>query len=496
MSTPTASSSPRAPAGQHLGIALAVIVTCQLMVVLDASVVNIALPKIQGDLGFSATSLSWVMNAYALAFGGLLLLGGRTGDLLGRRRTFIGGLVVFTIASLLGGLATSDWQLLGARAVQGVGAAFAAPSALALITTTFAEGPARNRALGVFAAMSATGASIGLILGGILTDAASWRWVMFINVPFGIALVLLAPRYVAESVRHRGRFDLGGALTGTLGIGSLVYGFIRVSESSWGDTVALASFTAAVALLATFVALESRAPQPILPLRLLANRIRAGAYLNMLLLAGAMFAMFYFLTQYLQDVHGMGPLTTGLAFLPLTAGIFTLSRIMPRVLPRTGPRRPLIVGMSLIIAGLLWLTQLSPDTSYVGGLLGPMVLFGIGGGMSFLPITVTILNAVEARDSGAASGVLQTMQQGGGALGIAILVSVFASERRDALAHPAAGLGPVERAHEALSQGMTSAFGVAAIFAAISLAVAVLVLRPSRASTDDGGTVPAPASAG
>lgn len=476
------SAAPAPP--RHLGIALAVIVICQLMVVLDASVVNIALPNIQRDLGFSSTDLSWVINAYTLAFGGLLLLGGRAGDILGRRRVLVVGLSVFTVASLVGGLATTGWWLLAARAIQGAGAAFAAPSALSLLTTTFAEGPARNRALGVFASVSAVGASIGLILGGILTDTVSWRWVMFINVPFGIALVLLAPRFLAESERHRGRFDLGGAITGTLGIGILVYGFIRVASTSWGDSTAVVSFTAAVALIALFVLQETRASQPILPLRLLASRNRAGAILTMLLLAGAMFSMFFFLSQYLQDVLGLTPLVAGLAFLPLTLGIFTLSRIMPRVLPRTGPRTPLIIGLLFVTAGLLLLTRLTPDSSYVGGLLGPMTLFGIGGGMCFMPLTVMILSSVAPQDSGAASGVLQTMQQTGGALGVAILVNVFASGRRAASTDVVAGSAHDHALH-ALTAGMTNAFAVAALFAIVGLVIAVFVLRMPRRPAGD-----------
>lgn len=304
----------------HPSIALAVLVTCQLTVMLDATVVNVALPAIKADLGFTTATLSWVVTAYTLAFGGLLLLGGRLGDLLGRRRLLIVGIALFTVASLVGGLAPGPGWLLAARAVQGIGSAMAAPSTLALLAATFAEGPARNRALGIFSAAMGSAFAVGLILGGVLTEWTSWRWVMLVNIPIGLAVVLAAPRYLPESERHSPRLDIPGALTATGAMVSLVYGLLRAASAGWGDPYTLGTLGAAAVLLATFLTIETRSDQPLVPLRLLADRDRSGAYLNMMLLPAAMFGMFFFLTQFLQEVRDFSPLVTGLAFLPLAAG--------------------------------------------------------------------------------------------------------------------------------------------------------------------------------
>jgi EmrB/QacA subfamily drug resistance transporter len=458
---PRAAGPPRH--ARHPAISLAVIVACQLMIVLDATVVFVALPKIQSTLHFSPTGLSWVSNGYSLAFGGLLLLGGRAGDILGRRKVFIAGIAVFTLASLAGGFATTAAWLLTARAVQGVGAALAAPGALALITTNFAEGSERNRALGVFSAASSAGASVGLILGGVLTDAASWRWVLFINVPVGAVVLLLAPLFLQETERHRGRLDIAGAVTSVTGMVALVYAFIRAADAGWSDSTTLLAFAAGVVLLLAFVAVERRAEQPVVPLRLFADRARAGAYLNMLLLAAAMFGMFFFLVQFLQNSLGFGPLRAGLAFLPMTGLLFTAARLAPRLVPRFGPRRMILTGLPLILVGMLWLTRLSASSGYVGGTLGPMILFGMGAGLVFMPVTLTILSGVRREDSGAASGLLQTMQQVGGALGMAVLVSIF---------------GTVSR-HGGAVHGAAVAFEVATVFIAVALVVAIAVVRPA-----------------
>ena len=447
---------------RHPGISLAVIVACQLMVVLDATVVFVALPKIQHTLHFSATGLSWVTNVYSLAFGGLLLLGGRAGDVLGRRRVFLAGIAVFTLASLLGGLATSSGWLLAARGIQGVGAALAAPGALALITTNFAEGSERNRALSIFSATSSAGASVGLILGGVLTDWLSWRSVLFINVPVGIAVLVIAPMFIEETERHRGRLDIAGAFTSVTGMVALVYAFIRASDAGWSDSTTLLSFAAGVVLLVAFVTVEARARQPVVPLRLFADRARSGAYLIMLLLAAAMFGMFFFLVQFLQNSLGFGPLKAGVAFLPMTGLLFGVARLAPRLVPRFGPRRLMLTGLPFIIVGMLWLTRLSATSGYASGVLGPMVLFGLGAGLVFLPVTLTILSGVRREDSGAASGMLQTMQQVGGALGMAILVSVF---------------GTVSR-HGGQVHGAAVAFEVATAFAVVALVLAITFVRP------------------
>ncbi len=458
---------------RRAAVVLGLIVTVQLMVVLDATVVNIALPSIQSGLHFSTAGLSWVINAYTLAFGGLLLLGGRAGDVFGRRQMFIGGLAVFTLASLAGGLATDAAWLVTARAIQGIGAAAAAPSALALIATNFAEGTERNRALGVFAAVSSGGASVGLILGGALTGL-SWRWVLFINVPVGLLAMTLAPKFLQDSERTRGSVDYVGAVASVAGMGSLVYGLIRSGSAGWGDTTAITSLVVGAVIMAGFLVYESRAETPIVPLRLFKDRNRAGAYALMLLLPSAMFGLFFYLTQYLQEGYGYSALKTGVAFLPLTVLIFTASRLAPRVLPRIGARPMLVFGLALTALGMLWLTRIGQDTSYATHVLGPLLLIGLGIGSSFMPITVTILAGVQRQDSGAASSLLQAMQQVGGTLGLATLVTVFGV----ATHHAKAAVGDGHLAVPLLSHGVRVDFGTAAILAAVGLLVAILVLRP------------------
>src|ERR1039457_4974614 len=320
------------PAHRHLGLALVVIAAAQLMVVLDATIVNVALPHIQRALGFSGSGLEWVVNAYALTFGGLLLRGGRAGDLLGRRRVFIAGIILFSVASLLGGFATTQAWLLTARAVQGVGGAIVAPTALSLVTTTFPEGPPRNRAMGVYAAMSIAGAAVGLIAGGLLTSYLSWRWVLFVNVPIGIVVALVAPRVLGESHRHLGRFDLPGAITGTLGLAALVYGLTSAATtpngvSHWGDTKVVVSLTAAVVLLASFIVIEARSKHALMPLRIFRNRNRSGAYLIMLCIGTAMFGMFFFLIVFVQTVWGYSALRTGIAYLPMVGTIMLMAGV-------------------------------------------------------------------------------------------------------------------------------------------------------------------------
>ncbi len=410
-------------------IALAVIVTCQLMVVLDATVVNIALVPIQHSLHFSSAGLSWVIDAYSLAFGGLLLLGGRAGDVFGRRRMLMVGLSIFTVASLLGGLATTATWLLVTRAVQGVGAALAAPSTLSLISATFEEGPERNRALGIFSAVSAGGGSLGLILGGALTSWVSWRWVLFINVPIGVAIIALAPRYVPEPPRNGGGLDLAGATLVTGGLTSLIYGFIRLAEhGSTGVTATV--FALSVVLLAAFVRVEHRQSQPLLPMRLVTDRLRGPAYLTMMVIPAVMYGVFFFVSQYLEGGLHFSALQSGFAFLPLTGIIFASSRITPKLVARIGARPILLFGLATLTVASVWIAQATPASGYFGGLFGPLVLFGLGAGCCFLPLSVTILSGVERDDTGAASGMLQTMQQTGAALGVAVLTSVAASHGR------------------------------------------------------------------
>ena len=454
--------------------------SAQLMIILDATVVNIALPHIQTSLRFSPTSLSWVMNVYTLTFGGLLLLGGRAGDILGRRRVFLVGIGLFTLASLAGGLSTSAGLLLAARAVQGAGGALAAPAVLALIVSGFPEGRERTRALGIYMGVITGGSSLGLVLGGVITEWLSWRWVLFINVPIGIAVVAIAPLFVAETPRQEGQFDLAGAVTSTAGVASLVYGFVRAAASGWGDQLTLAAFGAAAVLLASFLAIESRARQPITPLRLFADASRSGSFIARLLLLAGMFGVFFFLTQFLQRVMGFSPLRAGVAFLPLTAALFVMSRTAPRLMPRLGAKPLMIIGMLPAIVSLAWLSRVSPATDYWSGVFGPMMLLGIGMGLVFVPLTTASLAGVAPADSGAASSMVNVMQQVGGALGLAVLVAVFGTASRNAAGHPLPGLTAAAQGQHVLAHGMAAAFGLAAIFNVASLLVIVALIRTRK----------------
>jgi EmrB/QacA subfamily drug resistance transporter len=450
------------------------------MIILDMTVVNIALPSIARGLHFSAPSLSWVLNAYTLTFGGLLLLGGRAGDILGRRRVFIAGIILFTAASLAGGLATSAAWLLAARAMQGAGGAIASPAVLALITASFSEGRERTRALGIYTAVAMGGGSLGLVLGGVITEWVSWRWVLFINVPIGIAVALAAPLFLTESQRQPGRFDITGALTSTAGMTALVYGFIRAASDGWGDGVALGAFAAAIVLLGLFLLNESRARQPITPLRLFADRGRAGSYLARLLLVAGMFGMFFFLTQFVQDILGFSPLRAGISFLPMTAALFAVSRLSPRLLARFPGQGLMVTGLLPVVAGMTWLSRITPGTGYLAGVLGPMLLIGAGMGLVFVPLTVASLAGVRPEDSGAASSMVNVTQQVGGSLGLAILVTAFSSASRDAARHRLAHLAPLAQAHHVVVTGMASAFTLAAIFDVCALLVVLAIIR-SRA---------------
>jgi EmrB/QacA subfamily drug resistance transporter len=407
------------------GVALAILAICQGMLVIDTTIVTVAAPVIQHGLKLSATDLTWLFNAYTIAFGGLLLLGGRAGDILGHRRTFMAGTGLFTLASLAGGLATSGGMLLVSRGVQGVGAAFAAPGALALIANTFSERQARTRALGIWSAVVGSGMVFGLIIGGALTAWGGWRAVFFINVPFGAAITLLAPSRLMMPVRHPGRFDLAGALTSTAGLVLLVVGFIRAAADGWADPWTIGTLVAAIAAIAAFAVIETRAAQPLVPLQLLTHRDRVGAYLIRLLLTSAMSAELFFLTLFLQDVLRLSPLDAAFAFVPTAVPVVIVSRVAARLLPRTGAKPLLVAGALITTAGVAWLSQLSAASSYPAAVLGPIVLTGIGCGLLFPAMTLVALTDVEAGEAGAASGMLQATQQIGGSLGIAGLVTVF-----------------------------------------------------------------------
>jgi EmrB/QacA subfamily drug resistance transporter len=461
-------------------VALLIMLSAQLMIILDATVVNIALPHIMTSLHFTSTNLSWVMNAYTLTFGGLLLLGGRAGDILGRRRVFLAGIGLFTLASLVGGLSTSAGMLLAARAVQGAGGALAAPAVLALIVSGFPEGRERTRALGIYMGVITGGSSLGLVLGGVITEWLSWRWVLFINVPIGIAVLVIAPLFVVETPRQPGRFDLAGAVTSTAGVALLVYGFVRAAANGWGDHLVPAAFGGAVILLGAFLAVESRATQPITPLRLFGDVSRSSSFVARLLLIAGMFGVFFFLTQFLQRVMSFSPLRAGVAFLPMTAALFVMSRTAPRLMPRFGAKPLMIAGMLPAIASLAWLSRVSPATGYWSGVFGPMMLLGIGMGLVFVPLTTASLAGVAPADSGAASSMVNVMQQVGGSLGLAVLVAVFGTASRNAGHQPVPGLTAAAQAQHALAHGMAAAFGLAAILDAASLLVIVALIRTRK----------------
>ncbi len=430
---PTLTAADRRPPRIAPGtLVLAVILCAQLMVVLDATIVNVALPDIQGSLHFSSTGLSWVLNAYTLTFGGLLLLGARAGDLLGRRRTFLVGIAVFAIASLAGGFATQGWELLATRALQGVGGALAAPSSLALLTTMFSEGRDRLRAIGLFTAVSISGGAIGLIAGGVLTQEASWRWVMFVNVPIGAVVYLIGRRVLPETPRQRGEFDLAGAFTSVLGMSSLVFGFVQAASDGWSSPVTLLAFVAGVVLMTAFVLTERRAAQPITPLRLLADRSRTSANVSRGLLFAGMYGMFFFLTQLLQDALHYSSLETGFAFLPMPLSVFAVSRLTSRFLVhRFNGKAIALVGVTLAASGFLLASQLSTTSSY-GHVIACLLLFGSGNGLCFVTLTSAALAGVPAADAGAASGLVNVTQQLGGTLGVAILVTIFGSASKHA----------------------------------------------------------------
>ncbi|WP_141012776.1 DHA2 family efflux MFS transporter permease subunit [Nocardioides sambongensis] len=463
-------TAPRPAAGDstRLGWALVLICTAQLMVVLDGTITNIALPFIGADLGISQANLTWIVTGYALAFGGLLLLGGRLGDLYGRRRVFMTGLVVFAVASLLGGLATSEALLIGSRALQGLGAALAAPSALALITTTFPAGPRRSRAFAVYAMMSGVGAAVGLILGGWLTgldsvlgvDVDGWRLTFLINVPIGLVAAAVTPRLLPESETHPGQMDVPGAITGTLGLLGIVFGLSRAGEEAygWDHPQTIVALVAGVALLAVFAVIESRVAHPLLPVRVFANRTRATSFVAMMIAPAAMFAMFFYLSLFVQQIVGYEPLRAGFAFLPFAVGMVIgagsasnlINRVDPRFLAGTGT---LIAAFSLfmfsritvddspqaVLTALTGGDMIGADLNYWAHIFPFVLTMSIGMGLTFVPLTLTAVHHLRPEDTGIGSGVLNTMQQVGGALGLAMLSTValhFTNGRAEEIAGP------------------------------------------------------------
>jgi EmrB/QacA subfamily drug resistance transporter len=461
----------------------------QFMVILDVSVVNVALPSIRTGLDFSQQDLQWVVNAYTLTFAGFLLLGGRAVDLLGRRRVFIGGLLLFSLASLVGGLADSQGMLIGARAAQGLGGAVVSPATLAILTTTFSEGHERNRALGAWGAMGGAGGATGVLLGGVLTDLLSWRWILFINVPIGVAAAVLALRYVAEGRNPlAGRnFDLAGATTATLGLVALVWAIVRTDVNGWGSAQTLGVMALGLALLALFLAIEGRlARAPLMPLRIFSSRTLSAANVIVLLLGAAMFGMWFFVSLYLQQVLGYSPLKAGLAFLPMTIAIIVGSTFASRLVARIGVKPLLAVGMLAQAAGLLLFTGVSADGSYLGDVALPSLLVAGGIGLAFVPVTIAAVAGVAPGEAGLASGLVNTSRQMGGALGLALLATLATARTDGALA---AGAG----AHVALTDGFHRAFTVGAAFALAGALVTLLALRPLRPQQAAGQAQAVPA---
>ena len=451
-------------------LVLVLICFAQFMVVLDATVVNVALPSIQEDLGLSEANLQWIVNAYTLVFGGFLLLGGRAGDLLGRKRLFLFGLVVFTAASLLNGLAVNSGMLIACRALQGLGAAFISPAALAIITTTFQEGAERAKALGVWAAIAIGGSAVGLIVGGALTQLLSWPWIFFINVPVGVAVFLLSARYVPESkdeLAHRS-FDVAGAVSVTGGLMMLVYAIVEAQEKGWTSASTLATFAFSAVLLVAFVAIEQRSKAPLVRLSIFRVRSLRAANISMFLVASGLFAMFFFNTLYIQRVLGYGPLEAGLAFLPFTAGIMVSAGLASKFAPRVGVRPVAIVGMFVTIAGMVLLTRISIDGSYAADVMPALVLTALGLGAVFVPLTLIATTGLENEDQGLASGIFNTSQQIGGALGLAVLASLAANKT-------ASATGVSDQ--EALVQGFHVAFAGGALFMVVALGTFLALLR-------------------
>jgi EmrB/QacA subfamily drug resistance transporter len=447
-------------------VVLVIICLAQFMVVLDATIVNVALPHIQTSLGFTEASLQWVINAYTLVFAGFLLLGGRAGDLLGRKRLFLVGLVVFTAASLLDGLASTSGMLIGFRALQGLGAALISPAALSIISTTFAEGKERSRALGVWAAIAIGGSAVGLVLGGALTQSLSWRWIFFVNVPVGILTFLAAMRLVPESKdehAHRG-YDVGGAVAVTGGLMALVYGLVRSATHGWGSTQTVGSFVVAALLLAAFVLIEQRAANPLVRLSIFRVRSLLTANLAMFLAFSGMFAMFFFNTLYIQQVLGFGPLKAGVAFLPFTGGVMLSAGFASNLAPRIGVRPVAAAGMVLTVIGMVFFARMPVDGSYGADVLPGMILGSLGMGAIFMPLTLVATTGLEDEDQGLASGIFNTSQQVGGALGLAILTTLAAGRTH--------GSSAAAQVH-----GFHYAFAGAAVLVAASLVVMVALLR-------------------
>jgi EmrB/QacA subfamily drug resistance transporter len=469
-------------------LVLVLVCMAQFMVILDATIVNVALPSIQTDLDMSDADLQWIVNAYTLMFGGFLLLGGRAGDLAGRKKIFLVGIVVFTVASLLNGLAPSSEFLIVFRGVQGLGAALIAPAALSIITTTFAEGAERTKAMGVWAAIAVGGGAVGLVLGGVLTTTLSWPWIFFVNVPVGIAVFVLSLRFVPESKDEHAHksFDVAGAVTVTAGLLALVYGIVKAQEKGWTSLHTGGFFTLAVLLLVAFVVIELRSAEPLVRLDIFRVRTVRAANVVMFLVAAGLFAMFYFNTLYLQRVLGYSALEAGLAFLPFTAGIIIGAGLSQKLVASLGAREVPLIGMPLAIVGLLLFTRLQPDSSYVTDLLPGIMLASIGMGLVFVPITLIATSGIPSDDAGLASGLFNTSQQVGGALGLAILATLAVDATQNTLADLGRQPTPADEG-QALVDGFHVAYvGSAALIGVAFFALLFLLRRQDVVAVGEG----------
>ena len=475
------------PTDTHRADALILAIACvaQFMVVLDVSIVNVALPRIGIDLHYSATGLQWVVNAYVLTYAGFLLLGGRLADLFGRRRVFIGGLLLFSLASLLGGLAQNSGELTAARAIQGLGGAVLSPATLTIIMTTFGEGPPRHRALAAWSSVSGLGGAAGVILGGVLTSELSWRWVFYVNIPIGAAAAFAALSVLSERRRPDAEraLDIPGAILVTGGLALLVYAIVGTDVHPWGSGRTIGLLIAAVAILVVFVVSQTRVKAPLMPLALFRNRSVTAADITMLLLGVAFFSMWYFLSLYLQDVKGNGPLRAGLLFLPMSAAIIIGARTAGRVIGRFGPRLMLVVGLGLSAAGFGWLTQLSAGSSYAGGVLGGTLLISLGMGLSFTPLATAATAGVHWTQAGLASGLLNTARQVGGSIGLAALATVATARTNALLSNHRFGYAPLHSVStaSALTSGFDRAFTIAAIVCAAGALTALAIPRHTPA---------------
>jgi len=449
--------------------ALALLATTQFVIVLDAAIVNVALPTVGTDLKIAQDNLSWVVNAYVLTFGGFLLLGGRLADLLGRRRLFIGGLFVFSLASLLGGLAANEGQLIAARALQGFGGAMLAPAALSMVTNTFAEGAERNKALGVWGAVSGSGGAAGVLLGGVLTEYLGWEWVFWVNVPIGVAAAILAPRLLRESRKESGirTFDVAGAVTVTAGLALLVFALVDANSAGWDSTQTIMSLIAAIALIAAFVVIEQRSDAPLVPFRIFRSRTLTGSNITALLVGASLFSMFYFISLYMQQVLGYDALKAGLSYLPLAIFIIISAGIASVLVTKVGFKPILVTGMVLIALALVWFAQVDPGGSYVRDLLAPMIVSAIGLGFAFVPVTIGAMSGVSPDDSGLASGLINTTQQVGGAMGLAVLVAV------------ASAVTTNDRDLADLTDGFQAAFLTGAGIAVLGVVATLTLIRSS-----------------